>query len=135
AADARTNTPDRLHKPPSPKGLDMAPIPAAPKKETPLPAELRVLLVPCLLGNFLVPLRAVGISAYLDSQASALEGVKARVERSRINTQASAFENARRIEAEIARGEGPVCLISHSKGGIDVLQCLLKAPSLWRRIA
>jgi hypothetical protein len=60
-------------------------------------------------------------------------GIKAgRVE---IESEASIEENAVRVRAAIERSERPVILMSHSKGGLDILEALREREDLYEKIS
>ena len=88
---------------------------------------LHVLMVPSFLSDFLMPAREVGLADYFQAQERWLaeEGVTFEIAGS--NTAASSEENAEWIRRHVEASEKPVCLITHSKGGIDVLVFLAGA--------
>jgi len=89
--------------------------------------ETTLVLVPGFLTDFLEDLRAIGLSEYLDAQAAALGPSMKEVVRVDLNSEASSATNAAAIAATLAAIEGPVCLLSHSKGGLDTLTYLTDA--------
>lgn len=96
-------------------------------------SELRILIVPGLLTDLLKPLKYLGLSTYLDAQKRAFVGLAADVEQVDINTQDSAARNADVICHAVRESDRQVCLISHSKGGVDVLEFLVRADEGLRR--
>ena len=91
-------------------------------------AEVRFLIVPGYLTDFLEPLRSVDLSDYLDAQEAALAEAGFPVNRAAINTLDSAASNAARLRRIVEESDRPVCLIAHSKGGVDALTFLATAP-------
>ncbi len=90
--------------------------------------DVRFVLVPGYLTDFLEPLRSVDLSDYLDAQEAALAEAGFPVKRASINTLDSAASNAARLRRIVEASDRPVCLITHSKGGIDALTFLATAP-------
>jgi Lecithin:cholesterol acyltransferase len=95
-------------------------------------AALNVLVVPGYLTDFLALPGAIGLSDYLDSQESALRPLARSVARIDLETEASVAENAKAIARVVAATDGPICLVSHSKGGDDTLHFLLQASATER---
>ncbi len=95
-------------------------------------AALNVLVVPGYLTDFLALPGALGLSDYLDSQESALRPLARSVARIDLETEASVAENAKAIARAVAATDGPICLVSHSKGGDDTLHFLLQASAAER---
>jgi hypothetical protein len=96
---------------------------------------LEVLVVPGFLTDLLEPLEAIGISDYLEAQVEALEPLVRKVSLVDLETEASVAENATTIAEAVAAAGGPLCLLSHSKGGLDALEFLLSAnPALTSKV-
>ena len=107
--------------------LDQAKVEAEFATVMPQLTEIRFLLVPGYLTDFLAPLETLGLSDYLQAQEAALRDSGLLVERAAINTLESVSTNARELERIVASSDRPVCLVTHSKGGVDVLVFLLTA--------
>lgn len=88
---------------------------------------LRVLMVPSFLSDFLMPARDAGLTDYFSRQEDWLEVQDVSVDIAASNTAAPAAENAAWIANYIDATPEPVCLITHSKGGVDALTFLLAA--------
>ena len=99
-------------------------------------SEMRILVVRGFLTDMLEPLERVGLSDYLKAQARAFDGRAAAVELLEFDSESSASYNARLIAQAVARSPERVCILSHSKGGVDTLEFLLRSdPALVDRIA
>ncbi len=107
--------------------LDQAKVEAEFATVMPQLAEVRFILVPGYLTDFLTPLETLGLSDYLQAQEAALRDSGLLVERAAINTLESVSTNAREVERIVASSDRPVCLLTHSKGGVDVLAFLITA--------
>lgn len=98
-------------------------------------ARVEVLLVPGFLTQLLEPLEEIGIYDYLEAQHEALAPLVRRVTRVELETEGSVADNAATLAGYVARADGPVCLVSHSKGGLDSLEFLLTAePALAAKV-
>jgi hypothetical protein len=98
-------------------------------------AEIEVLVVPGFLTDLLEPLEAIGISDYLEAQIEALTPLVRKVTLIDLETEASVEDNANTIAEAVAAADGPLCLLSHSKGGLDALEFLLSAnPALTSKV-
>ena len=88
---------------------------------------ISVLMVPSFLSDFLMPARNAGLTDYFSRQEEWLaeKGIQTYIAES--NTAASAAQNAVWIAGYVETAPTPVCLITHSKGGVDVLTFLLSA--------
>jgi len=95
--------------------------------------DVNVLIVPGYLTQFLEIPRELGLSDYLDAQEAAMHRVARSVTRIELETEAGIAHNARTIAHTVAATDGPICLVSHSKGGLDVLEFLLHASDTERR--
>ncbi len=97
---------------------------------------LEVLVVPGFLTDYLDLPREWGLSDYLEAQQLGAAPLVKRVRRVDLNSEASAETNAALIAQAVATARAPVCFISHSKGGVDVLDFLLEGdPALRDRVA
>jgi hypothetical protein len=96
---------------------------------------IEVLVVPGFLTDLLEPLEAIGISDYLEAQVEALQPLVRKVSLVDLETEGSVADNATTIAEAVAAAEGPLCLLSHSKGGLDALEFLLSAnPALTDKV-
>lgn len=97
--------------------------------------EIEVIVVPGFLTDLLAPLEDLGISDYLEAQVEALTPLVKKVTLVDLETEASVADNATTIAEAVASADGPVCLLSHSKGGLDSLEFLLTAnPALTSKV-
>jgi lecithin:cholesterol acyltransferase len=96
-------------------------------------SDLNILIVPGYLSQFLAIPGALGLSDYLDAQQTAAGQVAHSVTRVALETEAGIVRNAQTIAQAVAATDGPICLVSHSKGGLDVLEFLLRATDVERR--
>lgn len=102
-----------------------------------------VVFVPGFAGNLvtaLEPVRAANLpGGYFDDQISWLEdpeasGAALDVRRARMETEGGIAGNRERL-AEMIRGiDKPVILIGHSKGGLEILDLLVRHPELRGKI-
>ncbi len=88
---------------------------------------VNVLMVPSFLSDFLMPARNAGLTDYFSRQEEWLAEQGMDMQMARSNTAASATRNAEWISAYVDDSPTPLCLITHSKGGVDVLTFLLSA--------
>ncbi|MEO0962509.1 MAG: hypothetical protein AAFY01_08790 [Pseudomonadota bacterium] len=88
---------------------------------------VNVLMVPSFLSDFLMPARNAGLTDYFSRQEEWLAEQGMGMQMAQSNTAASATQNADWIAAYIDNSPTPLCLITHSKGGVDVLTFLLSA--------
>ncbi len=93
----------------------------------------RVVVVPSYLSDLLIEADDAGLADYFRSQVEALKADGINVEVAPVDTEESVAENGRRLAAHIAKSPRPVCIISHSKGGLDTLEFLLRAEPEYRR--
>lgn len=89
--------------------------------------DVTVLLVPGLFTE-----RYPG---YMDETKAALQKAGAKVELVKIDTDASAESNAKKIALHIARAKGKVLPFAHSKGVTDTLEALARHPQLADKLA
>jgi hypothetical protein len=64
-------------------------------------------------------------------QALKADGIDAEI--APVDTEESVAENGRRLTAFVGASTRPVCIVSHSKGGLDTLEFLLHAAPEYRR--
>lgn len=88
---------------------------------------VNVLMVPSFLSDFLMPARNAGLTDYFSRQEEWLAEQGMDMQMARSNTAASAADNAAWIATYVDSSPTPLCLITHSKGGVDVLTFLLNA--------
>ncbi|MCP5431785.1 MAG: hypothetical protein H6923_00800 [Alphaproteobacteria bacterium] len=87
-----------------------------------------VLLVPALLGGLGA---RIGLGALADeARLLARHGIRAHP--ARLSSSAPVAANAERLLQEIAAAPGPLLLVAFSKGGLDSLEALRRAPSALR---
>lgn len=88
----------------------------------------RVAFVPPLLSDVWRPVNRFGLPAYLDCPD--VEACLAPVD-----TGASVADNAARLIAFIEASDRPLWLVTQSKGGVDLLDTLVRRPDLATRVA
>ncbi len=93
----------------------------------------KVIVVPSYLSSLLIDAGELGLTDYFRSQVDALKADGIDAEIAPIDTEESVAENGRRLAAFVAASTRSVCIISHSKGGLDTLEFLLHAGSQFRR--
>ena len=98
-------------------------------------AECEVLFVPGLLGDLAVALRWTDLFGYFDKHIDWLgsQGVSCRS--LSVDTEASVAENGEAIAGELGTARRRVVLVAHSKGGLDVLEALLRHQELQPNVA
>jgi len=92
----------------------------------PLP-DTRFLIVPGYLTDFLDVPQSLGLVEHFGGQLAALRDAGFDVEIVDIESEASVEKGAALLRAAVEAEDGPVCLISHSKGGLDTLEFLIHA--------
>lgn len=96
----------------------------------------RVVVVPSYLSSILIDASELRLTDYVRAQMEALKADGIATEVAPVDTEQSVAENGRRLSAFIAKSNNPVCIVSHSKGGLDTLEFLLRAePEIRRQIA
>ncbi len=96
----------------------------------------KVVVVPSYLSGLLIDASNLRLADYFRSQIEALKADGIETEIAPVDTEQSVAENGRRLAAFIATSNRPVCIVSHSKGGLDTLEFLLRAePEVRRQIA
>jgi len=93
----------------------------------------KVVVVPSYLSGLLIDVGALGLTDYFRAPIDALKADGIETVMAPIDTEESVAENGRRLAAYIAVSKRPVCIISHSKGGLDTLEFLLRAEPQFRR--
>jgi hypothetical protein len=89
---------------------------------------VRVVFVPSYLSDVALPSVALGKSlGYMAGIYSWLGDAGIETEIADIETEDSVVANAARLQAIMARDSMPVCFVTHSKGGLDVLEYLRTA--------
>lgn len=96
----------------------------------------KVIVVPSYLSSLLIDAGELGLTDYFRAPIDALKADGIEAEIAPIDTEESVAENGRRIAAFVAASTRPVCIVSHSKGGLDTLEFLLHAkPEIRRHVA
>ena len=96
----------------------------------------KVVIVPSYLSGLLIDAGQYNLSDYFRSQIEAMTADGIETEFAPVDTEQSVAENGRRLTAFISASPRPVCIVSHSKGGLDTLEFLLRAePEVRRHIA
>lgn len=93
----------------------------------------KVVVVPSYLSSLLIDASDLGLADYFRAPIEALKADGIEAEMAPVDTEESVAENGRRLAAYIADSTRPVCIISHSKGGLDTLEFLLHAEPQFRR--
>jgi hypothetical protein len=90
---------------------------------------VRVIFVPSWLSDSAVPSVALGNSlGYMAGIYNWLDDAGLVAEIADVETEDTVSANAARIAEIMARAQGPVCFVTHSKGGLDLLEYLRTAP-------
>src|SRR5690349_2915267 len=110
-----------------PTSLDEAAITTAFARVQPQVAGLTVIIVPSWLSGPLLDLRSVGMSDYFLAIDQALTKASARVIVADVNTAAGVAMNGPHIRHLLQESKEPICLLTHSKGGLDTLDALVGA--------
>lgn len=92
----------------------------------------RLVIVPSYLADGLLLTNRLGLTDYFASQIAALRAAGFDVALALVDTEASVAVNATMLARLVAADDRPVCFISHSKGGLDVLQFLIDADAATR---
>lgn len=96
----------------------------------------KVVVVPSYLSSLLIDAGALGLTDYFRAPIEALKADGIEAEIAPVDTEESVAENGRRLATYIGASKRPVCIISHSKGGLDTLEFLLHAkPEIRRQVA
>lgn len=110
-----------------PTALDEAAIKTAFAQVQPQLAGMTIVIVPSWLSGPLLDLRAIGMSDYFLAIENDLSKAGARVVTADVNTAAGIAVNGPRIRRLLQGSDGPICLLTHSKGGLDALEALIGA--------
>lgn len=110
-----------------PPSLNPQAVEAAFASVRPALAEMTVIIVPSWLSGALLTLRQAKLSDFFLSIESKLTEAGAHVVVADVNTAAGVAVNGARVRQMIASSERPVCLVTHSKGGLDALEALIRA--------
>jgi hypothetical protein len=111
----------------SPTALNADEIRSAFARIQPQLAGLTVVIVPSWLSGPLLDLRAIGMSDYFLAIETDLDRAGARVLVADVNTAAGVAVNGPRVRRLLQQTDGPICLLTHSKGGLDALDALIGA--------
>lgn len=90
-------------------------------------SALRILVVPSWFSDTARAADELGLSDFLGRQIESLRSNRIEVELAATDSEGAVAENATIILGQIARSPEPVCIISHSKGGLDALEALVRA--------
>lgn len=88
-------------------------------------AEARIVIVPSWFGDAAFVADEVGLFDYWGEQVAALKAAGLDVELASTDTEASVASNGAALQDLIRRSARPLCFVSHSKGGLDVLDALI----------
>ncbi|MBT6202618.1 MAG: hypothetical protein P8Q36_10245 [Alphaproteobacteria bacterium] len=89
--------------------------------------SVRFLIVPGYLTDFLIVPQSIGLMDQFGGQIAALRDAGFDVAVVDIDSEATVAQSSEVLRAAVAADERPVCLISHSKGGLDTLDFLIHA--------
>lgn len=110
----------------SPQQLDATAIDQAFERVRPQLSGMTIIIVPSWLSGPLLQLRHVGGTEYFLAIERTLRETGATVIVADVNTAAGIAANGARVRALIEESGRPVCLLSHSKGGLDTLEALVE---------
>lgn len=102
--------------------------------------QYKIIFVPGFFANHIIDVgQALGgaryrIGEYFDEQMKFLKNEGIECERLRVNSEAEAELNAPLVAAAIRSADKPVLIISHSKGGLDTLEALIRDTSLLAKV-
>ena len=88
---------------------------------------VRILVVPSWLSDTARAAARTGLFDFLGDQIEALRDAGITVEIAATDSEGAVADNAPIILQQIERSPEPICLITHSKGGLDALDALLRA--------
>ena len=86
---------------------------------------VEMVVVPSYLADQFMAGRSLGVIDYFSDQEAWLRSQGIRTTIAPVDTEASVADNGRLLAALIADSDRPLCLITHSKGGLDTLEALL----------
>lgn len=92
----------------------------------------RILFVPAVLSGIALKASRLRIVEYLTHQVRQLKDEGFEAEIADIDTGATVARNGERLVEILARHHAPTWIVSHSKGGLDVLHALVTHPELHR---
>lgn len=90
---------------------------------------VRIIIVPSYLVDFIRPAVSIGLIDYFTEQRQWLDSIGIDTLIAPIDTQSSVRSNAGEIVDLINSSDKPVCILSHSKGGLDTLRALTSLSS------
>ena len=93
----------------------------------------RVLVVPSWLAGPLIAANRYGFADYFRSPLRALRAAGVAAGIADLETESTVAANGRRLAGIVAASDRPVCLVTHSKGGLDALEFLVRAGAAERR--
>lgn len=85
---------------------------------------VRVVIVPSLLVDLIRPAIAVGLVDYFGDQRKWLGSIGVESALAPTDTEASVASNGGDLARFIAASDKPLCIVSHSRGGLDTLVAL-----------
>lgn len=88
---------------------------------------VRILIAPSWLSDAALAASDAGLFDFLGEQVAALRAAGLEVALARTDSEGSVRGNGRVLLGQIAESDRPLCLLSHSKGGLDVLEALVRA--------
>lgn len=92
----------------------------------------RIVIVPSYLSDGLLLTNRLGLTDYFASQIESLRAAGFDAALAPVDSEASVAANAATLATLVAADPRPVCFVSHSKGGLDVLQFLVDADAATR---
>jgi hypothetical protein len=92
----------------------------------------RILFVPAVLSGIAVKASRLRVVEYLTHQVRQLKDEGFEAEIADIDTGATVARNGERLAEILAQHHCPTWIVSHSKGGLDVLHALVTHPELQR---
>ena len=95
--------------------------------------QYRILVVPSWLTDTLIAASDYGLTDYFRSPLEALRAHGITADIADVDTEATVAANGRRLADIVAASDRPVCLVTHSKGGLDALEFLVRADAATRR--
>ena len=112
--------------------LDAAKAEAAFKQVAHRIRATRILFVPAVLSGIALKASRLRIVEYLTHQVRQLKDAGFDAEIADIDTGATVAENGARLSQILAQHHCPTWIVSHSKGGLDVLEALITHPEVRR---
>jgi hypothetical protein len=93
---------------------------------------VRIVFVPSYLADGLLLTNRLSLTDYFASQLDGLRAAGYDAMLAPVDSEASVADNAAAIAAFVAADPRPVCFVSHSKGGLDMLRFLADADAATR---